>query len=46
MWFIVTVLLAALVVGSVATSDEEVYATLQRMEETKFGRTLLDTIAL
>jgi hypothetical protein len=36
----------ALIASSFATSDEEVYKILNKMENTKFGKTILDTIAL
>jgi hypothetical protein len=36
----------ALIASSFATSDEEVYKTLSKMENSKFGKTILDTIAL
>jgi hypothetical protein len=35
-----------LIASSYATSEEEVYKTLSKMENSKFGKTILDTIAL
>jgi hypothetical protein len=38
--------ITALIASSIATSDEDVYKTLRKMETSKFGKTILDTIAL
>jgi len=47
MKFTTVLALACLVIGSFAVeTDEEAYLTLRKIEQSKFGRTLLDTIQL
>jgi hypothetical protein len=42
-----SLLFIVLLVGStIATTEEEVYQTIAKMENSKFGKTLIDTIAL
>lgn len=38
--------IACLIATSFATTDEEVYDKLHKMENSKYGKTLLDTIQL
>jgi len=46
MKFILALLASIFIVGVTATADPEIASIVSKMEKTKYGKTLLDTIAL
>lgn len=46
MKFMIVILAISMVIGALAVTDPEVATIVKRMENSKYGKTLLDTIAL
>lgn len=46
MKFMIVVIAISMIIGAMAVTDPEVASIVKKMENSKYGKTLLDTIAL